>query len=94
MPSPVRLGSFRSGPLLVALGLAGVATAVTVAQPSLQPAERLGWIDHRQPQEVIDQVWQIVYRDFLDSVAPIHRIAGNNCVVISGQVLFGHGRVL
>ncbi|AII43515.1 peptidase S41 [Synechococcus sp. KORDI-100] len=68
MPSPVRLGSLlRSGPLLVALGLAGVATAVTVAQPSLSLPSASGGSITDSPKEVIDQVWQIVYRDFLDS---------------------------
>ena len=68
MPSPVRLGSLlRSGPLLVVLGLAGVATAVTVAQPSLSLPSASGGSITDSPKEVIDQVWQIVYRDFLDS---------------------------
>ena len=68
MPSPVRLGSLlRTGPLLVVLGLAGVATAVTVAQPSLSLPSASGGSITDSPKEVIDQVWQIVYRDFLDS---------------------------
>lgn len=68
MPSPIRLGSLlRSGPLLVVLGLAGVATAVTVAQPSLSLPSASGGSITDSPKEVIDQVWQIVYRDFLDS---------------------------
>jgi carboxyl-terminal processing protease len=51
----------------VVLGLAGVATAVTVAQPSLSLPSASGGSITDSPKEVIDQVWQIVYRDFLDS---------------------------
>ena len=68
MPSPVRLGSlFRSAPLLLVLGFGGLATAVTVAQPSLSLPSASGGSITDSPKEVIDQVWQIVYRDFLDS---------------------------
>ena len=68
MPSPFRLGSLlRSSPLLVLLGIGGVATAVTVAGPSLGLPSASGGSITDSPKEVIDQVWQIVYRDFLDS---------------------------
>ena len=68
MPSPFRLGSLlRSSPLLVVLGLGGVATAFTVARPSLGLPSASGGSITDSPKEVIDQVWQIVYRDFLDS---------------------------
>ena len=49
------------------LGLGGLATAITVAQPSLSLPSASGGSITDSPKEVIDQVWQIVYRDFLDS---------------------------
>ena len=58
---------FRSAPLLVTLGLAGVSTAVVLAGPGLTLPSATGGSITNSPKEVIDQVWQIVYRDFLDS---------------------------
>ena len=58
---------FRSAPLLVSLGLAGVSTAVVLAGPALTLPSATGGAITDSPKEVIDQVWQIVYRDFLDS---------------------------
>ena len=58
---------FRSAPLLVSLGLAGVSTAVVLAGPGLTLPSATGGAITDSPKEVIDQVWQIVYRDFLDS---------------------------
>ena len=63
------LGAFlRSTPLLLLLGLGGVTTAVTLGRPSLSfpYSYQLDSITD-SPKEVIDQVWQIVYRDYLDS---------------------------
>ena len=58
---------FRSAPLLVSLGFAGVTTAVVLAGPGLTLPSVSGGAITDSPKEVIDQVWQIVYRDFLDS---------------------------
>jgi len=63
------LGAFlRSTPLLLLLGLGGVTTAVSLGRPvlSLPFSYTLHSITD-SPKEVIDQVWQIVYRDYLDS---------------------------
>jgi len=63
------LGSFlRSTPLLLLLGLGGVTTAMSLGRPvlSLPYSYKLHSITD-SPKEVIDQVWQIVYRDYLDS---------------------------
>ena len=49
------------------LGLAGVSTAVVLAGPGLTLPSATGGSITNSPKEVIDQVWQIVYRDFLDS---------------------------
>lgn len=66
MPSANRLrGVLRSGPLLLMLGLGGMA--VTLAGPSLGLTGASGVAISDSPKEVIDQVWQIVYRDYLDS---------------------------
>ena len=66
MPSANRLrGVLRSGPLLLMLGLGGMA--VTLAGPSLGLTGASGGAISDSPKEVIDQVWQIVYRDYLDS---------------------------
>lgn len=66
MPSANRLrGVLRSGPLLLMLGLSGMA--VTLAGPSLGLTGASGGSISDSPKEVIDQVWQIVYRDYLDS---------------------------
>ena len=66
MPSANRLrGVLRSGPLLLMLGLGGMA--VSMAGPSLGLTGASGGSIRDSPKEVIDQVWQIVYRDYLDS---------------------------
>jgi len=66
MPSANRLrGVLRSGPLLLMLGLGGMA--VSLAGPSLGLTGASGGAISDSPKEVIDQVWQIVYRDYLDS---------------------------
>ena len=57
--------SQESRALLALLGAGGIATAITVASPSLGlPSTTTAITD--SPKEVIDQVWQIVYRDYLD----------------------------
>jgi len=66
MPSAKGLrGVLRSGPLLLMLGLGGMA--VSMAGPSLGLTGASGGAITDSPKEVIDQVWQIVYRDYLDS---------------------------
>ena len=57
----------RSAPLLAGLGLAGVTTALVIAGPAQTLPSAAGGSITDSPKEVIDQVWQIVYRDFLDS---------------------------
>ena len=57
----------RSAPLLAGLGLAGVTTALVMAGPAQTLPSAAGGSITDSPKEVIDQVWQIVYRDFLDS---------------------------
>ena len=57
----------RSAPLLAGLGLAGVTTALVMAGPAQTLPSAVGGSITDSPKEVIDQVWQIVYRDFLDS---------------------------
>ena len=53
--------------LLLILGAGGLTTAIAVAAPGLGlPSTNSSSITN-SPKEVIDQVWQIVYRDFLDS---------------------------
>ena len=68
MPTP-RLRpehSHRQGMLLI-LGAGGIAAAVAIAAPGLVlPSTNSSSITD-SPKEVIDQVWQIVYRDYLDS---------------------------
>ena len=56
----------RSGSLLI-LGLGGIAAAVVVSRPGLSFPSAAGGSITDSPKEVIDQVWQIVYRDYLDS---------------------------
>ena len=56
----------RSGSLLI-LGLGGIASAVVVSRPGLSFPSAAGGSITDSPKEVIDQVWQIVYRDYLDS---------------------------
>jgi len=58
-------GVLRSAPLLLMLGLGGMA--VSMAGPSLGLTGASGGAISDSPKEVIDQVWQIVYRDYLDS---------------------------
>ena len=66
MPSAKGLrGVLRSGPLLLMLGLGGMA--VSMAGPSLGLTGASGGAITDSPKEVIDQVWQIVFRDYLDS---------------------------
>ena len=66
MPSAKGLrGVLRSAPLLLMLGLGGMA--VSMAGPSLGLTGASGGAIIDSPKEVIDQVWQIVYRDYLDS---------------------------
>ena len=57
----------RSTPLLILLGLGGVTTAITVGMPGLTLPTASGGSISDSPKEVIDQVWQIVYREYLDS---------------------------
>ena len=57
----------RSTPLLILLGLGGITTAITVGMPGLTLPTASGGSISDSPKEVIDQVWQIVYRDYLDS---------------------------
>ena len=53
--------------LLLILGAGGMTAAIAVAAPGLGlPSTNSSSITN-SPKEVIDQVWQIVYRDFLDS---------------------------
>ena len=66
MPSANRLrGVLRSGPLLLIMGLGGMAVSFAGPSLGLTGASRGAISD--SPKEVIDQVWQIVYRDYLDS---------------------------
>ena len=68
MAKSVKLRSFlRTTPLLLILGLGGVTTAVTLGLPGLTLPSASGGSISDSPKEVIDQVWQIVYRDYLDS---------------------------
>ena len=53
--------------LLLMLGAGGLTAAIAIASPGLSlPSTNSSSITN-SPKEVIDQVWQIVYRDFLDS---------------------------
>ncbi len=54
----------RSGPLVIALVISGMAVAVAAPRLGLPGASSAAISD--SPKEVIDQVWQIVYRDYLD----------------------------
>ena len=67
---PVKKSSFKATQrrsLLLVLGAGAVTAAVVVANPGLGlPSTNSSSITN-SPKEVIDQVWQIVYRDFLDS---------------------------
>ena len=68
MPTP-RLSpeqSNRQGLLLI-LGAGGIAAAVAIAAPGLGLPSTTSSSITDSPKEVIDQVWQIVYRDYLDS---------------------------
>ena len=49
------------------LGAGGLTAAVAVAAPGLGLPSTSNSSITNSPKEVIDQVWQIVYRDFLDS---------------------------
>ena len=66
MASVSRLRSLlRSGPLVLLLGFGGIAVAVATPRMGLPSGASPAIAD--SPKEVIDQVWQIVYRDYLDS---------------------------
>ena len=68
MPTP-RMStepSNRKGLLLI-LGAGGIAAAVAIAAPGLGLPSTTSSSITDSPKEVIDQVWQIVYRDYLDS---------------------------
>ncbi|QNI85478.1 photosystem II D1 protein carboxyl-terminal processing peptidase [Synechococcus sp. PROS-7-1] len=68
MPTP-RLSPehpHRQGLLLI-LGAGGIAAAVAIAAPGLGLPSTTSSSITDSPKEVIDQVWQIVYRDYLDS---------------------------
>lgn len=56
----------RQGLLLI-LGAGGIAAAVAIAAPGLGLPSTTSSSITDSPKEVIDQVWQIVYRDYLDS---------------------------
>ena len=56
----------RSGSLLIP-GLGGIAAAVVLSRPGLSLPSATGGSITDSPKEVIDQVWQIVYRDYMDS---------------------------
>ncbi|MBL6797865.1 MAG: PDZ domain-containing protein [Synechococcus sp. BS307-5m-G39] len=68
MPTP-RLSPehpHRQGLLLI-LGAGSIAAAVAIAAPGLGLPSTTSSSITDSPKEVIDQVWQIVYRDYLDS---------------------------
>ena len=66
MPRANRFSSvLRSGPLLLMLAAGGMA--VSFAAPTIGLPGASGGSITDSPKEVIDQVWQIVYRDYLDS---------------------------
>ena len=68
MTKSVKWRSFlRTTPLLLILGLGGITTAVTLGGPGFTLPSASGGSISDSPKEVIDQVWQIVYRDYLDS---------------------------
>ncbi|RCL57715.1 MAG: PDZ domain-containing protein [Synechococcus sp. MED-G69] len=68
MAKSVKWRSFlRTTPLLLILGLGGITTAVTLGGPGFTLPSASGGSISDSPKEVIDQVWQIVYRDYLDS---------------------------
>ena len=68
MAKSVKWRSFlRTTPLLLILGLGGITTAVTQGAPGFTLPSASGGSISDSPKEVIDQVWQIVYRDYLDS---------------------------
>jgi carboxyl-terminal processing protease len=68
MAKTVKWRSFlRTTPLLLILGLGGVTTAITLGAPGFTLPSASGGSISDSPKEVIDQVWQIVYRDYLDS---------------------------
>ncbi len=57
----------RRSTWMVLLGVGGVSAAVAVASPGLGLPSSTSSAITDSPKEVIDQVWQIVYRDYLDS---------------------------
>ena len=62
-----RSGRSRHRGLLMILGAGGLTAAVAVAAPGLGLPSTSNSSITNSPKEVIDQVWQIVYRDYLDS---------------------------
>ena len=66
MPAFKPKASSRSS-WLVVLGAGGLATAVALSSPGLGLPSSGSSAITDSPKEVIDQVWQIVYRDYLDS---------------------------
>lgn len=66
MPAPQLNRSNRSAWLWV-LGAGGISAAVALSSPGLGLPTTGSFSITDSPKEVIDQVWQIVYRDYLDS---------------------------
>ncbi len=67
---PAKKFSFKASQrrsVLLVLGAGAVTAAVVVANPGLGLPSTTSSSITNSPKEVIDQVWQIVYRDFLDS---------------------------
>ncbi len=67
---PAKKFSFKASQrrsVLLVLGAGAVSAAVVVANPGLGLPSTTSSSITNSPKEVIDQVWQIVYRDFLDS---------------------------
>ena len=68
MPTPhLRPEHANRQGLLLILGAGGIAAAVAIAAPGLGLPSTTSSSITDSPKEVIDQVWQIVYRDYLDS---------------------------
>ncbi|WP_353292633.1 S41 family peptidase [Synechococcus sp. M16CYN] len=64
-----------STPLLLMFVLGSVTTAVVLGMPGLTIPSTGGDSITNSPKEVIDQVWQIIYRDYLDSSGEYDEIA-------------------
>ncbi|MCP4972185.1 MAG: S41 family peptidase [Prochlorococcus sp.] len=54
-------------PWMILLGAGGVSAVVALASPTLGLPSSTSSAIIDSPKEVIDQVWQIIYRDYLDS---------------------------